>query len=104
MQDDYSVIGSEFCDFLASVLTFRLLKAFDRAGLLRKSTYSRLLSVLRRAKRIRWPDGEWRPIKLAPSQETVLRTLGLLPSPLQSPPRKRGRPRKPPQPAPSSKV
>ena len=104
VQDDYSVIGSEFCDFLASVLTFRLLKAFDRADLLKKSTYSRLLSVLRRAKQVRWPDGEWRPIKLAPSQETVLRALSLLPSPPPPPPRKRGRPRKSLQPTPSPKV
>ena len=104
VQDDYSVIGSEFCDFLATVLTFRLLKAFDRAGLLRKWTYSRLLSVLRRAKQIHWPDGGWRPIRLASSQETVLRTLSLLPSPPTPPPRKRGRPRKTPLPAPSSKV
>ena len=28
VQDDYSVIGSEFCDFLSTVLTFRLIKAF----------------------------------------------------------------------------
>lgn len=96
VQDDYSVIGSEFCDFLSTVLTFRMLKAFDRAGLLAKTTYSRLLSVLRRAKRIRWPDGEWRPIRITPSQESVLRALSLLP-PLP-PPRKPGRPRKSPQP------
>ena len=98
VQDDYSVIGSEFCDFLATVLTFRLLKAFDQAGLLKKSTYSRLLSVLRRAKQVRWPDGEWRPVKLAPSQENVLRSLSLLPSPPQPPTRKRGRPRRLPLP------
>jgi hypothetical protein len=105
VQDDWSVIGSEFCDFLATVLTFRLLKAFDRAGLLKKETYSRLLSVLRRAKQVRWPDGDgWHHVKLAPSQETVLRALSLLPSPPPPPPRKRGRPRKSPQAAPSSTV
>ena len=31
VHDDYSVIGSEFCDFLASVLTFRMIAAFDKA-------------------------------------------------------------------------
>lgn len=41
VQDDYSVIGSEFCDFLATVLTFRLIKAFDKAGLLEKMTYGK---------------------------------------------------------------
>lgn len=34
VQDDYSVIGSEFCDFLSTLLTFRLIKAFDQAQLL----------------------------------------------------------------------
>ncbi len=34
VQDDYSVIGSEFCDFLSTILTFRLMKQFDRANLL----------------------------------------------------------------------
>ena len=29
VHDDYSVIGSEFCDFLSTVLTQRLIKAFD---------------------------------------------------------------------------
>ena len=28
VQDDYSVIGSEFCDFLSTLLTFRLINAF----------------------------------------------------------------------------
>ena len=41
VQDDCSVIGSEFCDFLATVLTFRLIKAFDKAGLLEKMTYGK---------------------------------------------------------------
>ncbi|MDR1135048.1 MAG: hypothetical protein LBL49_02555 [Clostridiales Family XIII bacterium] len=31
VHDDYSVIGSEFCDFLSTVLTFRLIKRFDSA-------------------------------------------------------------------------
>ena len=38
VQDDCSVIGSEICDFLATVLTFRHIKAFDKAGLLEKMT------------------------------------------------------------------
>lgn len=92
---DASVIGSEFCNFLAGILTFRLLKAFDRAGLLARHTWGRIMALLRRAKRVRTPDGaDWRLVKLAPSLEDLLRSLDLLP-PVPAPiPRKPGRPRK----------
>lgn len=53
VQDDYSGIGSEFCDFLSSVLTFRLLKRFNKAQLLEDKTYKKLMSVLDRAKKAR---------------------------------------------------
>ena len=79
VQDDYSVIGSEFCDFLATVLTFRLIKAFDRAGLLETMTYSKVMGILRRAKKTRLPDEEWKLVRLNPSQEELLRKLELLP-------------------------
>lgn len=94
VQDDYSVIGSEFCDFLSTVLTFRLLKAFDGAKLLQKTTYSRVCAVLRRAKKVRWPDGQWRLVRLNPSHEAMLRALSLLPPEPETPKRPRGRPRK----------
>ncbi len=34
MHDDYSVIGSEFCDFMSAILTFHIIKAFDKSKLL----------------------------------------------------------------------
>lgn len=52
VQDDYSVIGSEFCDFLATVLTFRLIKAFDGEKLLEKHTYKKVMATLKRAKKV----------------------------------------------------
>ena len=92
---DYSVIGSEFCDFLASVLTFRLIKAFDRAGLLKKMNYSRIMSLLRRAKKVRaGEDGDWRPVRINPKLGKMLAALGLAPSPDVPQRRKPGRPRK----------
>lgn len=94
VQDDYSVIGSEFCDFLATVLTFRMIKEFDKANVLEKATYSRVCAVLRRAKKIRWPDGEWRLVRLNPAHEEMLRALSLLPPRPDPPRRPRGRPRK----------
>ena len=94
VQNDYSVIGSEFCDFLATLLTFRLLKRFDRAGLLKKYTYRRILALLRRAKKVRVDGGEWRLVKVNPSVEDMLRSLGILPQTGVVEKRKPGRPRK----------
>ena len=95
VQSDYSVIGSEFCDFLATVLTFRLIKAFDGAGLLKKMNYSRIMSLLKRAKKVRvGEDGEWRLIKVNPKLEEMLAALGLAPKANVPQGRKPGRPRK----------
>ncbi len=94
VRDDCSVIGSEFCDFLASVLTFRLIKAFDKAGLLEKMTYGKVMDVLKCAKKTRLPEEEWKLVRLNPSQEEMLRKLELLPPIDALPKRKRGRPRK----------
>jgi len=92
---DYSVIGSEFCDFLASVLTFRLIKTFDKAGLLKKTNYSRVMSLLRRAKKVRvGEDGDWRLVRINPKLETMLGTLGLAPEKGVPSRRKPGRPPK----------
>ena len=67
VQDDYSVIGSEFCDFLSTLLTFRLIKTFDRAGLLEDRTYKKIMSVLSRAKKVRTEGDEWQLIRMNPS-------------------------------------
>ena len=93
VQDDYSVIGSEFCDFLSTLLTFRLIKAFDNAKLLEDRTYKKIMSVLTRAKKVR-SDGEtWQLIRLNPSYEEILQELGLIPRPEEPPKKKPGRPK-----------
>ena len=93
--DDYSVIGSEFCDFLATVLTFRLIRAFDGAGLLERMTYGKVMSVLRRAKKVRVDGkGDWELVRTSPSNMKVLEALGLVPKPDAPAKRKRGRPKK----------
>ena len=81
VQDDYSVIGSEFCDFLSTILTFRLMKQFDRANLLEERTYTKLMSVLERAKKVRTEGEDWQLIRIYPSQEEILQELDLLPRP-----------------------
>ena len=92
VQDDYSVIGSEFCDFLSTVLTFRLIKAFDKAHLLDARTYKKIFSVLVRAKKARVDDGAWQLIRTNPSHMEILQSLGLVSRPEESPKKKRGRP------------
>lgn len=93
VQDDYSVIGSEFCDFLSTILTFRLIKAFDRAKLLNDRTYKKIMSVLTRAKKVRSDGNDWQLIKLNPSHEEILQKLGLMPNPVETTEKKAGRPK-----------
>ena len=96
VQDDYSLLGSEFCDFLATVVTFRIIKAFDAAKLLEKRNYSRIMAILRRAKKARMEGEGWQLIRMNPSHREILQELDLLPKPEEPPKRKRGRPRKNP--------
>lgn len=93
VHDDYSVIGSEFCDFLSTVLTFRLLKKFDDSELLKKYTYKKIMSVLKRAKKIKIGSLEWELINMNPSQIKILQELALVPKD-EEPKPKRGRPKK----------
>ena len=94
VHDDYSVIGSEFCDFLSTVLTFRLIKQFDEAKALEKYTYKKIMSILTRAKKVNLDGGNWTLVKLNPSHEELLKNLGVLPKQEEPPKQKRGRPRK----------
>ena len=93
VQDDYSVIGSEFCDFLSTLLTFRLIKAFDQAHLLEERTYKKIMSILTRAKKARLDGEDWNLIRLNPSHEEVLQELGLIPKPEEPPKKRPGRPK-----------
>lgn len=91
VQDDYSVIGSEFCDFLSTLLTFRLIKAFDQAELLEDRTYKKIMSVLVRAKKARVSGSDWQLIRLNSSHEEILQELGLIPKPEPLPKKEAGR-------------
>ena len=93
VHDDYSVIGSEFCDFMSTLLTFRLINAFDNVKLLEHMTYKMIMSSLTRAKKVKIPGGDWQLIKINPSLVDILQKLGILETPV-SIPKKRGRPKK----------
>jgi len=96
VHDDYSVIGSEFCDFLSTLLTFRLIKAFDNVKLLEHMTYKVIMSSLKRAKKVKVPGDDWQLIKINPYIVDILQKLSILDTPAapDSVPKKRGRPKK----------
>lgn len=93
VQDDYSVIGSEFIDFLSTLLTFKLLKVFDKAELLEDYTYKKLMSVLTRAKKGRVEDEDWQLVRMNPSHVEILQKVDLVPKPEEPPKKKPGRPK-----------
>ena len=93
VQDDYSVIGSEFIDFLSTLLTFRLIKAIDKARLLDEHTYKKVMSILARAKKARIDNEDWQLVRMNPSHEEVLQKLDLIPKPEEPPKKKPGRPK-----------
>jgi hypothetical protein len=93
VHDDYSVIGSEFCDLLSTLLTFRLINAFDNVKLLEHMTYKMIMSSLKRAKKAKVPGGDWQLIKINTSLVDILQKLSILEAPVPIP-RKRGRPKK----------
>jgi len=72
VHDDYSVIGSEFFIFLSTIITYRMLDAFEKSGLFHKMT---------RAKKVRIDGANWELITMNPSQIEILQTLELLPKP-----------------------
>lgn len=93
VQDDYSVIGSEFCDFLSIVPIYRLINRFDGEKQLETYTYRKVMSLLARAKKARVDRKEWQLVRMNPSQLAVLESLWLLPKTGEPPRRKKGRPK-----------
>ena len=65
-------------------------KLHNRAGLLVKMNYSKIMSILARAKKVKSPDTDWRLIKVNPSHMESLQKLGLMPAP-ETPPEKEAR-------------
>lgn len=51
------------------------------------------MSILKRAKKVELKAGEWKILKINPSQEEVLQKLGIVEKPEEKPKQKRGQPR-----------
>ncbi len=101
VQGDFSLIGSEFINFVSTVLTCRMLRKARGAGLLEKVSYGELLDDLSSAWRMvdspEYPatdDGCW--VHTLSYVFDELEALGLSKPVPKPPPKKRGRPRKNP--------
>lgn len=101
VQGDFSVIGSEFINFISTVLTCRLIKKARDAGLLKEMSYGDLMDDLNSAWRmLDAPDvpetGDKYWVHTLKTVFVELEALGLSkPIPIPEP-KKRGRPRKNP--------
>lgn len=101
VQGDFSLIGSEFINFVSTVITCRMLRKAREAGLLDKIPYGELLDDLASAWRIVGPteepstdDGNWvHTLKYVFEEMEALGLSKPVPKPEA---RKRGRPRKNP--------
>lgn len=102
VQGDFSVIGSEFVNFITTVMTCRIIRKATRAGLLNKMSYGDLMddlsSAWRKADAPQKPktdDGYWVHTLQIVFEE--LEALGLS-EPVHKPePKKRGRKKKEPE-------
>ena len=100
---DFSVIGSEFINFIATVATCRILRKAQKAGLLDGQSYGDLMDDLSSAwRKVDAPettpasdDGYWVHTSNVVFEE--LEALGLSVAPPKPEPKKRGRPRKEPE-------
>ena len=102
VQGDFSVLGSEFVNFISTVITCRLIKKAREAGLLNEMSYGDLMDDLSSAWReVDAPDsipetGDKYWVHTLKTVFEELEVLGLS-KPIPKPePRKRGRPRKNP--------
>lgn len=103
VQAEESIIGEEFINFVSTILTCRILKKADKAGVLDKMTYGELMEHLEESAR-RIKVQEFDPTKRPSSTDdlwvnvtketlAILEALGLSEPEPKLAPRKRGRPR-----------
>ena len=92
---DYSVIGSNFINYLASIMSSRMLNLFESSGVLEKNTYGDVMRLLQRLKKTRVGEGEWQVRRIAKVDVEEVQKLGLFDLPIvpSEPKKKRGRPK-----------
>jgi hypothetical protein len=97
VQSDYSLIGAEFVNFIATLITSRMVKKASQAKLLDKMSYGDLMEDLSSA--WRYTDAQGIPksydkkwVHTLPSVFEILEKLDLS-EPIEKSPKKRGRPK-----------
>jgi len=75
------VVASEFVNFLATIITGRLFRRFDQAGLLDEMTYGDVMDVLRSAKK-KDHNRNWSIVRVIEKKAKVLEGLGLAGKPI----------------------
>ena len=99
VQGDFSLIGSEFINFISTVMTCRMIRKATKVGLLSKMSYGELMDDLSSAwrfvdapKEAKSDDGYWVHTLKGVFEE--LEILGLSKAVEKPAPKKRGRPKK----------
>ncbi len=99
VQGDFEVIGSEFINFISTIITSRMVKAEREAGLLEKHSYGEILEDLREIWRLTESeekadvqDNGW--VHTTIEAKDILVKLGLATAPEAPKPKKKGRPKK----------
>lgn len=77
VQDDGSVSGSEFINFLASLIGIRIKRLFIEKGLDEKYSYKQIRSYLLQVSRIKSKDGKWVQTRQLKYVQDILNQLGL---------------------------
>lgn len=92
VHEDFSVMGTEFVNFLSIIIAYRLASTFSKVEALARKPYKAAIRRLRRATMIRGSDGEWHLRKITEKEVGVLAELGLIPRKIDVK-RPRGRPK-----------
>ena len=87
VHDDYSVYGSELCSFIASVITYRIKKEFDKQNLFSKYSYIKLIEILKGIQKVRLKNKDWEFKQLLDYHWKLLWGLNLV---IKPEPKKRG--------------
>ena len=95
VQDDTSVVGSEFINFIASVMTARLFNRFDSLALFEEYSYKDIMCDLSQAVKVKTgSEGQWPFVRFPLGIQEELQKLGLMEKSKEKTHRKPGRPRK----------
>lgn len=76
-QDDYSVRGSEFINFLSTIMTVRVKTEIRRHEKLNKYSYNDILRLLNNTTKVSWKGQPWIYTTMTKKENAILTELGL---------------------------